>query len=92
MKLTQGKATLPISTCPICGYEMDDATCPAESKVSPSTGDLSVCLNCGELLMFNDILVAKKLETVVFLLLPVETQAEIQAISKAIRKRGPFKP
>jgi hypothetical protein len=39
--------------CPVCGYEVDSATCPADPAAKPREGDLSVCLKCASPLVFN---------------------------------------
>lgn len=42
---------LPELKCPTCGYEMDAATDIA-GDARPSVGDISLCVNCGEVLEF----------------------------------------
>lgn len=46
---------LPESLCPTCGYQMDSATVvgPAEPHRHPASGDVSLCLRCGEVLEFD---------------------------------------
>lgn len=39
--------------CPACGYKQDSAT-SAYGDHKPKGGDLSICLNCGAIAMFND--------------------------------------
>lgn len=39
--------------CPTCGYEMDAATAIAGDG-RPSVGDISLCINCGEVLEFSE--------------------------------------
>lgn len=59
---------------------------PAE----PSAGDLSVCLNCGELLQFNDILVLKLLPSEQIALLDAQPKQLLEKVSKLIKERGRF--
>lgn len=49
---------LPKSACPTCGYEVDDASRPVNvnpgERDKPVPGDLSLCLKCGEVLVFQE--------------------------------------
>ena len=47
---------MPASTCPTCGYVMDDATCVTDASKRPKPGDVSVCMRCGEILAFSGTL------------------------------------
>lgn len=53
---------LPESTCPFCDNRLDHATSP--TGLSPSPGDISVCINCASPLIFDQELkpriIAKK--------------------------------
>ena len=80
---------LPQSKCPTCGYEMDSATGTTHDE-DPRPGDLTVCLNCGEMLQFNDIMVAKSLPVGLLDQLPSETREELFRAVNLIRKRGPI--
>lgn len=47
---------VPASMCPACGYIVDaalNATPERGGNHGPKVGDLSVCMNCGEVLMFK---------------------------------------
>ena len=41
--------------CPYCGYELDTCSNPNdfESKQKPQEGDISICINCAKLLVFD---------------------------------------
>lgn len=39
--------------CGVCDYVFDDCTLPEDPTQQPKTGDLSVCLVCGELAIFQ---------------------------------------
>ena len=41
------------SYCPNCNYKLDAHTSVADGEIVPKEGDGSVCINCGEILMFN---------------------------------------
>jgi|SRR5277367_1643086 len=45
---------LPEDFCPTCRYRTDSATCAKNSRLRPKPGDLTVCLNCGEVLEFQN--------------------------------------
>ena len=47
-------AKLPVLKCVICGYEADCATCVDEEGARPSPGDWTLCLKCGEILIFEE--------------------------------------
>lgn len=44
---------VPKSHCLNCGYELDAATCMEEGKPPARPGDLSICLQCGWLSVFD---------------------------------------
>ncbi len=41
------------SDCPTCGADLNAATAMSDPESSPSPGDLSLCIKCGELLVFD---------------------------------------
>lgn len=77
---------LPASECPVCRYEMDAATCVEREKAEPSAGDFSVCLNCGEMLRFNDILVLKPIPKDIEI--HPKTKELLEKASNYIKQRG----
>jgi len=57
---------VPVSHCPVCGYKMDEASSVAgsnreEAEKAPSPGAFTMCLNCGEALVFDSNLYLRKL-------------------------------
>jgi len=44
---------LPRGSCPLCGYVFDAAS-DCYGKDRPKPGDLSLCLSCGAVLVFDD--------------------------------------
>jgi len=47
--------------CPHCGYLLDAATaCDLNDETEPKTGDMSVCIDCGEVCVFTDHLHLRK--------------------------------
>ncbi len=65
------------NACPECGYVMDCATGAYEDSVTPNPHDLSLCLNCGEMLEFSDDMEMIKLHPVILDSLPQETQYQL---------------
>jgi hypothetical protein len=55
------QTTIPMAICPHCGYHMDRATDPFEAG-APKPDDLSVCVKCGELSMFDEELKQRPLK------------------------------
>jgi len=52
---TNNAVNVPAITCPACGYvprEIAAVTPKAEARM-PETGDISVCYNCTEVLVFD---------------------------------------
>lgn len=44
---------IPPFHCPKCGYLMNKSTDAFSSSVKPTEGDVSMCLMCGNLMLFN---------------------------------------
>ena len=51
---------IPRTECPICGYAMDEAT-GVEPGAGPREGSLSLCLSCGELMVFRADLTQRRM-------------------------------
>jgi hypothetical protein len=45
---------VPLSKCPVCKYEMDCATCVEKEDWVPKAGDGTICIKCGEFLLFTE--------------------------------------
>lgn len=43
------------ASCPSCGYEMDAHSAVGHHDAVPGTGDWSVCLACGQLLIYRRV-------------------------------------
>ena len=50
----------PRAKCPVCSYQTDRAGA-TEDDGAPRPGDLTVCLNCGELMEFDERLEFRQL-------------------------------
>jgi hypothetical protein len=88
MRPNKLKPSLPTSCCPSCRYEMTEATGVSPGARSPHAGDLSVCLNCGAILQFNDILVLKPISDDDFSALPPRLRLLLEGASRLIKERG----
>lgn len=44
---------IPTSRCPVCQTKLDCCSHPSDDTVLPVQGDLTICLYCGEILMFD---------------------------------------
>jgi hypothetical protein len=44
---------LPKQHCPVCGYELDAATCASDKVSRPKPGDVSICFKCANILVFD---------------------------------------
>lgn len=81
---------LPRSACPMCRYEMDSAI-GLTGKPEPDAGDLSLCINCGAILQFNEILVLKLMPPERLTTLHAETREKLLKAQLEILRRGPVK-
>jgi len=75
---------VPVSHCPTCGYKMDEATSIAgsnreEAEKAPEYGAFTICLKCGEALVFDSNLYLRKL-----------TASEIQFINNTKELKALF--
>ncbi len=67
--------------CPNCGYKFDGHMCIADEKAEFRDGDISICLNCGEVHQYKNGV----LELIDIRDLPKEIQEEILKIN-AVRQ------
>ena len=65
--------------CGNCGYEFAGHTCVTDEKAEFGDGDISICLNCGEVHQYKN----GGLELIDIGTLPKETQEEILKINVA---------
>ena len=73
--------------CPTCGYIMDAHDTFQPSDAVPSDGDLSVCLQCTEFLVYADNLTTlRKLSDEEWLELPLDNRIELKRIRGAMQK------
>jgi hypothetical protein len=53
MKLSDHDFKMPPALCLRCGHACDAAT-PLDSNHKPGTGDVTVCIACGHVMVFDD--------------------------------------
>lgn len=71
---------IPERRCPFCDYKLDVAASVYNKKNTPKPGDISICLSCASILIFNDDLTIRKPEPG-----EIEITPEIHKIQQAIR-------
>lgn len=83
---------LPRSTCPQCRYKLNSATNMHGGRKEPDEGCLSVCLNCGQLLIYGADLTLRRCSSseIAELMKDRDVWRTIELAQDFIRKRGPF--
>ncbi len=80
-----------VSICPICNYEMDCATAIDDKEANPIPGDVSVCLSCGEIFVFDEQLQLTTPTISEMLSWPKETNQLLTRTQRLIRAKRPIK-
>lgn len=82
------------SRCPQCNYKLDGSThVHGESASLPEPGDFSICLNCGQVLVYESACSLRKAaakEIDELMTKQPEAWATIEKAQMFIRKRGRF--
>lgn len=71
--------------CPTCGYECDAATC-IHGEHRPRPGDISLCINCGDVLQFSSDYTVKIATLSALVSLSPKQHRDIEIAQKLIRK------
>ena len=50
------------SYCPACNHKLDAATHPSDPRAKPVEDDITICINCAEILQFDLNIKPKKLK------------------------------
>jgi hypothetical protein len=77
---------LPLSRCPWCDYLMDAATNLQDAEAVPAPGDVSVCLSCASVLVFNDDLTLRGFTPAEIAALPSDIKSQLERYQRAIRE------
>lgn len=81
------------SRCPACNYKLDAASVAHGDDDAPKGGDMSVCLNCGQVLTYQPDLTLRKANAAEIRELMTAAPAAWATIEKAqlfIQRRGKF--
>lgn len=83
---------LPVSHCPACGYKLDTATAAVTKDCRPAPDDVSLCLECGEILIFNEDMTLRRADLNDLLDMPKRQMRVLTAAQELIRVlRGKYK-
>jgi hypothetical protein len=82
---------LPESRCPQCSYKMSGAT-NCTGSGAPLPGDVSICLNCGQLLCFQNGFTLRKVNAaeIADLMSDASQWGTIEKAQRLIHERGRF--
>ena len=84
----------PESRCPQCNYKLDGSTHVHGGKIGPpKEGDISLCINCGQVLTYDGELHLRKItvrEIGQFMSDNADGWATIEKAQMFIRRRGRF--
>jgi hypothetical protein len=84
-QLSADGRTLPSCKCS-CGYEFDCASPPFGEKVRPQSGDITLCLKCGEIYIFTETLSVRMPTIDEIRRLDAVTWSQVERLQKVIRK------
>ena len=81
---------LPLSLCPRCNYKLDAATKAHGENGPPDEGSASVCLNCGQVLIYEADLTLREAtaEEIQSLMRDWDAWKVIEEVQHFIRQRG----
>lgn len=80
----------PEQKCPVCGYGFDYATCVSDKDHRPRAGDFSLCMKCGELMVFTPEIKLRAAAVDDLLGLDDQTSRELVTVQKMIRTKRPL--
>ena len=82
------------SRCPQCRYKLTGATIAHGEEYLPTEGDASICLNCGQLLIYKSDLTLRRprVEELRELIRDAAAWATIEKAQMFIWERGPIPP
>jgi hypothetical protein len=80
---------LPISYCPMCGHLLDSATVIGRrGKREPRSGDISLCIECAEVLVYAEGMVLERADLNDLMDLKPQQRQLLGQAQKLIRARG----
>lgn len=78
---------LPPAPCPACHEVQNAATCIDDDVARPKPNDFSVCINCGEVLLFNDDMTVRRAELNDLMNVPADVRYEIGVAQEIVRRQ-----
>lgn len=84
--MTWKTTRLPTVSCPTCGKTLDAATHPTED-VSPSPGDVTICIGCQDILIFTDELGLRNVTDADIPEIPLDLVSRCQASLSKVKGR-----
>ena len=80
---------VPLTKCPTCGKVLDAATAAADGQTPPDAmpepGNYTVCLGCGEILIFDRRMRAARPTPADWITTPVDVQQALRRVQAAVR-------
>lgn len=73
------------SPCPECGEMMDAATCMEKDASPPSVGDVTVCIDCTAILVFDKDMKLERPTDDLLRSIPDETRKKLKGVQKLIK-------
>jgi len=73
------------SRCPFCGYHGDAASCLSDPTLRPQAGDVTVCIDCARINVFNADFTLRTITDEEYTELSIDTQNELYKTILAIR-------
>jgi hypothetical protein len=67
-----------VSICPVCGNKLDAATPTDKESGTPSSGDISICIYCATISVFDDKLKLSPITNEEFAKLPEELKISVR--------------
>lgn len=74
------------SPCPTCGMANDGATSVVGEDSAPREGDTTLCVGCGEILVFNALGATDKISKEMFESFSEEQRNTLLGIQKMVRR------
>lgn len=75
------------SPCPTCGMPNDGATSVIGEDSAPREGDTTICIGCGEILVFNAIGATEKIRKEILESFSEEQKRDILRIQNMVRRK-----
>lgn len=81
-----GQEGVKPTNCPACGKFLDRATCPVDQGARPTEGDLTCCIGCAAILVFDADGEPVSATPAELYVLDSDVRRQLEAMQRAIRK------